>query len=71
MMPHRVPDPSSGDRVPNNNEPLIYDAQDKVIIALDFGTTFSGIAFSFASSEDSRVTSILDWPGTVRCYGHH
>ncbi|KAH7139869.1 Hsp70 family protein-like protein [Dactylonectria estremocensis] len=45
------------------NEPLTYDAQEKVIIALDFGTTFSGIAFCFADQAEPSVTSIQNWPG--------
>ncbi|KAH7261553.1 putative hsp70 protein [Fusarium tricinctum] len=63
ILPHRVPDLSSGDRALNKNEPLTYDAQEKVIIALDFGIIFSGIAYCFASSEDSRVILILNWLG--------
>lgn len=39
------------------------EGAEKLVIALDFGTTFSGIAFCFASHRDPKVVSILDWPG--------
>ncbi|KAH7316965.1 putative hsp70 protein [Stachybotrys elegans] len=39
------------------------ESDEKLIIALDFGTTFSGIAFCFLNQRDPRITSILDWPG--------
>src|SRR5579862_6204474 len=39
------------------------DDEDKLIIGLDFGTTFSGIAYIFTSSENPNPISITDWPG--------
>ncbi|KAH0562067.1 hypothetical protein GP486_003228 [Trichoglossum hirsutum] len=36
--------------------------RDRLIIALDFGTTFSGIAYAF-STDPERVYSITAWPG--------
>ncbi len=41
-----------------------HDAVDRLIIGLDFGTTFSGIAYSFAKGNNPEPVSILDWPGT-------
>ena len=38
------------------------DPRDKLIIALDFGTTFSGVAFSFTGQDDPTVASVMDWP---------
>lgn len=35
----------------------------KLIIALDFGTTFSGIAYCFPHQRQSNVVSVLNWPG--------
>jgi hypothetical protein len=37
--------------------------EDKLIIALDFGTTFSGIAYSFKGQQDPKVVAITNWPG--------
>lgn len=37
---------------------------DCVVIAVDFGTTFSGVAYSFnVPGKTPDVVSILDWPG--------
>lgn len=47
----------------SSNKPRAHDSDDKIIIALDFGTTFSGIAYSFPNQEDTKVTAIMDWPG--------
>ncbi|KAK5661050.1 hypothetical protein OQA88_12429 [Cercophora sp. LCS_1] len=38
------------------------NSQKKLVIALDFGTTFSGIAYCFASQENAKVRAIGDWP---------
>ncbi|KAH6633887.1 putative hsp70 protein [Chaetomium sp. MPI-SDFR-AT-0129] len=43
--------------------PTAYESDEKLIIALDFGTTFSGIAYCFANQRDTKVVAILDWPG--------
>ena len=40
-----------------------YESDEKLIIALDFGTTFSGIAYCFANQRDTKVVAILEWPG--------
>ncbi|KAI1144855.1 actin-like ATPase domain-containing protein [Nemania diffusa] len=40
------------------------EAQDRVVIALDFGTTYSGIAYAFSNpGRKAEVVSIVDWPG--------
>ena len=36
---------------------------DRLIIGLDFGTTFSGIAYSFAKQGGKKVNAIMDWVG--------
>ncbi|ESZ93131.1 hypothetical protein SBOR_6503 [Sclerotinia borealis F-4128] len=47
-----------------------YQSDDQLVIALDFGTTFSGIAYAFTKEDKPELTSILDWPvSTVICYG--
>lgn len=40
-----------------------YQSDQKLIIALDFGTTFSGIAYCFANQRDPKVVTIENWPG--------
>ncbi|OXV10443.1 hypothetical protein Egran_01797 [Elaphomyces granulatus] len=35
---------------------------DSLIIALDFGTTFSGIAYAF-STDSEKIYTITNWPG--------
>ncbi|KAI0528130.1 actin-like ATPase domain-containing protein [Xylaria bambusicola] len=40
------------------------DAEDRVVIALDFGTTYSGIAYAFSNpGRKTEVVPIVDWPG--------
>jgi hypothetical protein len=43
--------------------PAVFQADEKLIIALDFGTTFSGIAYCFVNQRDAKVVAIMDWPG--------
>ncbi|KUI61322.1 hypothetical protein VP1G_08476 [Cytospora mali] len=39
-------------------------ADDRLVIALDFGTTFSGVAYAFnVPGKKADVVSIMDWPG--------
>lgn len=40
-----------------------FEAEEKVIIALDFGTTFSGIAYCFPNQENSKVATVVNWLG--------
>ena len=47
----------------NTDAPSPYESDEKLIIALDFGTTFSGIAYCFANQRDTKIVAILDWPG--------
>jgi hypothetical protein len=41
-----------------------FEAEERVIIALDFGTTFSGIAYCFPNKGNSKVGAVLNWPGS-------
>lgn len=47
----------------SNDAPSTYDAEERVIIALDFGTTFSGIAYCFPNKGNSKVATVVNWPG--------
>ncbi|TGO63683.1 hypothetical protein BCON_0011g00230 [Botryotinia convoluta] len=42
----------------------VNEAEDQIVIALDFGTTFSGIAYAFAKGGKPDLVSVMDWPGT-------
>ncbi len=35
---------------------------DQLVIALDFGTTYSGIAYAFANAGSPDIISIYQWP---------
>ncbi|KAM3079042.1 hypothetical protein ACMFMF_003971 [Clarireedia jacksonii] len=59
------------------NELKVHQSDDQLVIALDFGTTFSGIAYAFAKGGKPDLVSVMDWPGlalkqpkipTVICY---
>lgn len=34
-----------------------------LIVGIDFGTTFSGVAFAFATNNEAREDIITEWPG--------
>ncbi|KAG5965237.1 hypothetical protein E4U58_002894 [Claviceps cyperi] len=38
------------------------EQEEKLIIALDFGTTYSGVAYCFANQKNAVPKAILDWP---------
>lgn len=39
-------------------------ADDRLVISLDFGTTYSGVAYAFnIPGKKADVVPILDWPG--------
>ena len=52
-----------------DNGPAVFEADEKLIIALDFGTTFSGISYCFVNQKDAKVVAIMDWPG--QCCPHY
>ncbi|KAF2464027.1 actin-like ATPase domain-containing protein [Lindgomyces ingoldianus] len=41
------------------------DDSDRMVIALDFGTTYSGIAYAFSSKPD-EVHCVTEWPGSSK-----
>lgn len=44
----------------------VSSSDDRIVIAVDFGTTFSGVAYAFNSpGKKPEVVSILDWPGEL------
>ncbi|KAH6884874.1 hypothetical protein B0T10DRAFT_550765 [Thelonectria olida] len=48
---------------PSTALPTSNHSQDKLIIALDFGTTYSGIAYCFTNQRDCTPISVKNWPG--------
>ncbi|KAK3047799.1 hypothetical protein LTR09_010774 [Extremus antarcticus] len=36
----------------------------QLIVGIDFGTTFSGVAFAFATNTEAKEDIIVEWPGT-------
>jgi hypothetical protein len=44
--------------------PAVFEADEKLIIALDLGTTFSGIAY-FVKQRYAQVAAIVDWLGVL------
>ncbi|KAH8595949.1 hypothetical protein B0O99DRAFT_511415 [Bisporella sp. PMI_857] len=48
----------------NAQNGVSYESEDRVVIALDFGTTFSGIAYAFSNpGKKTELWPIVDWPG--------
>lgn len=44
--------------------PISKLPDDRLVIALDFGTTYSGVAYAFnVPGKKADITSIQDWPG--------
>jgi hypothetical protein len=35
----------------------------QLIVGIDFGTTFSGVAFAFATDQEAKEDIITEWPG--------
>ncbi|KAG5812763.1 hypothetical protein H9Q74_004114 [Fusarium xylarioides] len=52
---------SSNEEATKNLGTSAFNSKDRIIIALDFGTTYSGVAYCFASSSD--VKPVVDWLG--------
>lgn len=52
--------------------PVAPLADDRLVISLDFGTTYSGVAYAFnVPGKKPEVVAILDWPGKqVYFYKH-
>ncbi|KAG6114576.1 hypothetical protein E4U13_003294 [Claviceps humidiphila] len=53
------------DRLFASNDRLFASSQreEKLIIAMDFGTTYSGVAYCFANQIDAKPVAIMNWPG--------
>lgn len=46
------------------SEPIAHLADDRLTVSLDFGTTFSGVAYVYnIPDKKPDVVAILEWPG--------
>lgn len=65
-MPHGVPPgmsrPQYAGRNPAEAEGVNRNRA-QLIVGIDFGTTFSGVAFAFATNNEAREDIITEWPG--------
>lgn len=44
--------------------PITNPAAERLVISLDFGTTFSGVAYAFNTpGKEADIVAIQDWPG--------
>lgn len=49
---------------PSNGFKAAKLADDRIVIAVDFGTTFSGVAYAFnVPGKTAEAVSVLEWPG--------
>ncbi|RAR14541.1 actin-like ATPase domain-containing protein [Stemphylium lycopersici] len=50
---------------PNNMAEVAGEGRSKaqLIVGIDFGTTFSGVAFAFATNTEAKEDIITEWPG--------
>ncbi|KAL2858181.1 hypothetical protein BJX68DRAFT_228094 [Aspergillus pseudodeflectus] len=67
--------PGLGQRLPSSQAPYGVAARSaaevdgggrskaSLIVGIDFGTTFSGVAFAFATNNEAREDIITEWPG--------
>ncbi|KAL2838888.1 hypothetical protein BJY01DRAFT_219624 [Aspergillus pseudoustus] len=65
--------PNLGQRLPSSQAPYGVATRAEVdgggrskaslIVGIDFGTTFSGVAFAFATNNEAREDIITEWPG--------
>ncbi|KAF7958371.1 hypothetical protein EAE96_001920 [Botrytis aclada] len=56
-------DEPAGGVIPHPSDHFPYESEDQIVIAMDFGTTFTGVAYTFVDDENPRVTGVDIWPG--------
>lgn len=48
------------------SDPITDLADDRLVISLDFGTTFSGVAYAFNTpGKKADIVAIKEWPGEL------
>lgn len=67
QVPHGMapgmPQPQYGVRNPAVEVEGAGRSKAQLIVGIDFGTTFSGVAFAFATNNEAREDIITEWPG--------
>ena len=43
----------------------LVESENKIVIGVDFGTTYSGIAYLFTAAEKPEPIAITEWPGAT------
>ncbi|KAF5872053.1 putative hsp70 protein [Botrytis fragariae] len=56
-------DKPAGGVIPHPSDQLTFESEDQIVIAMDFGTTFTGVAYAFLNDENPRVVGVDIWPG--------
>lgn len=73
-IPTSMPQPYAG-RNPAVEIEGANRSKAQLIVGIDFGTTFSGVAFAFATNNEAREDIITEWPGagthTKQKVNHH
>lgn len=66
-MPHGIPPGMSQPQFAGRNPAVEIESANRnraqLIVGIDFGTTFSGVAFAFATNNEAREDIITEWPG--------
>lgn len=66
-MSHGIPPGMSQPQYAGRNPAVEIEGPNRnkaqLIVGIDFGTTFSGVAFAFATNNEAREDIITEWPG--------
>ncbi|KAH2398577.1 hypothetical protein KXW27_004408 [Aspergillus fumigatus] len=62
-IPPSLPQPQYNVRNPAVEVEGAGRSKAQLIVGIDFGTTFSGVAFAFATNNEAREDIITEWPG--------
>ncbi|KAL1304508.1 hypothetical protein AAFC00_003497 [Neodothiora populina] len=61
--PNMVGQPAHYNRQYGDVEGYGQRSKAQLIVGIDFGTTFSGVAFAFATNNEAKEDIIVEWPG--------
>ncbi|KDR78750.1 hypothetical protein GALMADRAFT_93837 [Galerina marginata CBS 339.88] len=53
---------------PRSGEALYVTSKEKLTISVDFGTTFSGVAYGSPTLTNGQIKVVLNWPGYLEKY---
>lgn len=62
-VPQNVPQSTFPGRTQTGELDAAGRGKAQLIVGIDFGTTFSGVAFAFATNTEAREDIITEWPG--------